>query len=95
MRSVTLGSTRYKVRVVKDAQRHRRARGVATPDKLHGYIDPDKQDIVIEEADAETMSATLFHEMLHDAFPYLDEDVIRAAEDKLFPVLWWYGFRPF
>lgn len=48
-----------------------------------------------EEADAETMSATLFHECLHDAFPYLDEDVIRAAEDKLFPVLWWYGFRPF
>jgi len=95
MRSLTLGKTRYKVRVVKDAQRHRRERGIATPDKLYGYIDLDLRDIVVEQSDPKTMAGTLLHEMLHDAFPYLDEDVIREGEDKLFPALWRLGFRPF
>lgn len=95
MRSVTLGSTRYKVRVVKDAQRHRRARGVATPDKLHGYIDGERQDIVVEHSDPKTMSTTLLHEMLHEVLPFVDEDYIRSVEERLFPVLWRYGFRPF
>lgn len=95
MRHVTLGETRYRVRVVADAQRHRRERGIATPDKLHGYIDPEARDIVLERGDPKVMAATLLHEMLHDAFPFLDEDVIREGEDKLFPVLWRLGFRPF
>jgi hypothetical protein len=95
MRHVRLGDVRYRVRVVKDAQRHRRERGIATPHSLLGYIDPENEDIVLEQAEPKTMSATLFHEMLHDAFPFLDEDVIRDAEDRLFPALWKHGFRPF
>lgn len=95
MRTVTLGSVRYKVRVVKDAQRHRRERGIATPDKLYGYIDPERKDIVVEKSDPKTMSTTMLHEMLHELLPFVDEDVIRSVEDRLFPVLWRHGFRPF
>lgn len=95
MRTVTLGNVRYKVRVVKDAQSHRRARGIATPDKLHGYIDGERGDIVVEQSDPETMSSTLLHEMLHEVLPFVDEDYIRNVEERLFPVLWRYGFRPF
>lgn len=95
MRSVTLGNVRYKVRVVKDAQRHRRARGIATPDKLYGYIDAERQDIVVEKSDPRTMSTTMLHEMLHEVLPFVDEDYIRSIEERLFPVLWRHGFRPF
>lgn len=41
------------------------------------------------------MSSTLLHEMLHEVLPFVDEDYIRNVEERLFPVLWRYGFRPF
>lgn len=28
-------------------------------------------------------------------FPYIDDYQIHDGEERLFPVLWWYGFRPF
>jgi len=95
MRSVTLGKTRYKVRVVKDAQRHKAKAGFDSPFELHGYLDKQRKRIVVREDEPEEMASTVLHEMLHALFPYLDEDAIAAAEESLAPVLWRHGFRPF
>lgn len=95
MRSVTLGTTRYKVRVVKDAQRHLARAGEPAPVELNGYLHKKRKEIVIEEQDERQMSTSLLHEMLHAVLPYLHEDAIRETEEKLFPVLRRHGFRPF
>ena len=95
MRSITLGSTRYKVRVVKDAQRHRRLAGLGDEGPIHGYVNLAKKEIVIELAAPEVMASTLIGEVFHIIFPYIDDYQIHDGEERLFPVLWWYGFRPF
>lgn len=41
MRTVTIGKVRYRVRVVKDAQRHKARAGYESPSDLHGYLDED------------------------------------------------------
>ncbi len=96
MRSVTLGKVRYKVRVVKDAQRHRtKYAKIATSDALYGYLVDSTKTIVVESGQPEQMASTALHEMLHVLLPYLDEAYVREVEDKLFPVLWRGGWRPF
>ncbi len=97
MRSVLLGKTRYRVRVVKDAQRHaaRKDDELAHHGPLRGYIDWPNREIIVEQGEPEEMASTLLHELLHEAFPFLDDDAILAAEAKLAPVAWRYGFRPF
>ena len=56
---MTIGKVRYRVRVVKDAQRHRaRYAKVDSPDALHGYISPARREIVIEEGSPEQMATT-------------------------------------
>jgi len=96
-RSVPLGKQRYKVRVVKNAQQHaaRKDDELAHHGELRGYIDWEHREIVIELDTPERMASALLHEMFHGAFRFLDEDVITAGEEMLFPILWRGGWRPF
>lgn len=97
MRSVTVGRNRYRVRVVQDAQRHaaRKDDELAHHGELRGYIDWKNREIIVERGEPEMMASTLLHELLHEIFPFLDDDAITLAEAKLAPVVWRYGFRPF
>lgn len=101
MRTVTLGQTRFRVVVVKDALAH--ARRYDGPESevakagvpVHGYISTRRKRIVIQQDRPEIMASTLLGEMLHSAFQYVDDFHIHRGEDLLFPTLWRLGFRPF
>ena len=97
MKSLTLGNYTYRIRVVKDAEKHaaRKDDELAHHGALRGYIDWKNREIIVERGEQEMMASTLVHELLHEAFPFLDDDAIEAAELKLAPILWRYGFRPF
>lgn len=100
MRSVKLGDRTYTVRVVPDPVEHCREVDakdeiVTSGEPLAGYIDRKRREIVLKLDTSKAMSTTLLHELLHEAFPYLTEEVVADAEERLFPVLWRHGFRPF
>lgn len=97
MKSVTLGNRRYNVRLARNARTHAARKGARLEQhgELRGYIDWRRRDIVLEVGEPKLMASTLLHEMLHGAFPYLDDETILEAEERLFPMLWRYGWRPF
>lgn len=95
MKSIPLGKARFRVRVVKDARRHRIRAGLADEGPIHGYVNLAKKVIVIEEGEPEVMASTLLGEAFHVLFPYIDDFQVHEGEDRLFPTLWRYGFRPF
>lgn len=97
MKSVPLGKQRYRVRLVQDATLHaaRKDNELEHHGPLRGYIDWKRREIVLEVGEPKLMASTLLHEMLHGAFSYLDDETILEAEERLFPTLWRYGWRPF
>lgn len=97
---IELGSSRYRVRRVKNVLAEVKKIRPEESEELLGFLDRGTQTIFVEASgDPRKEAEILYHEMQHHIHHSDDgekeEIMVCYGTDALFPALWKQGWRPF